>query len=253
MLISAPFNVKHNIHVQVDPLAPTGFKGLPPQWDAMLSVSGISKAEVSAHPQEVLDVLQFHMEGPPPKLPKKAALGEEQEGPTEGGVAAASAVLIAHSREPSWRSSGSRARVRSRPCRRPHVVLPCLVASRAERELDQASLFSKGDPSALFEGMRKLGEGASGTVFLGTDRRTGAKVAIKQAAVSDLANLKTEIAIQKLSAHPCIVSYLETYLHREQLWVRRAPAGPRRSRRPPSAAVSGRRREVHRAADAVAY
>ena len=43
MMISAPFNVKHNIHVQVDPSAPTGFKGLPPQWDAMLSVSGISK------------------------------------------------------------------------------------------------------------------------------------------------------------------------------------------------------------------
>ena len=75
MVISAPFNVKHNIHVQVDPAAPTGFKGLPAEWDTMLSVSGISKAEVSAHPQEVLDVLQFHMEGPPPKLPKKAVLG----------------------------------------------------------------------------------------------------------------------------------------------------------------------------------
>ena len=43
MVISAPFNVKHNIHVQVDPAAPTGFKGLPAQWDALLSVSGISK------------------------------------------------------------------------------------------------------------------------------------------------------------------------------------------------------------------
>ena len=48
MVISAPFNVKHNIHVQVDPAAPTGFKGLPAEWDTMLSVSGISKAEVSA-------------------------------------------------------------------------------------------------------------------------------------------------------------------------------------------------------------
>jgi hypothetical protein len=67
MFISAPFNVKHNIHVQVDPSAPTGFTGLPREWDAMLSVSGISKAEVTAHPQEVLSALQFHMEGPPPK------------------------------------------------------------------------------------------------------------------------------------------------------------------------------------------
>lgn len=43
MMISAPFNVQHNIHVQVDPSAPTGFKGLPAEWDAMLSASGISK------------------------------------------------------------------------------------------------------------------------------------------------------------------------------------------------------------------
>lgn len=75
MFVSAPFNVKHNIHVQVDPSAPTGFTGLPREWDAMLSVSGISKAEVTAHPQAVLSALQFHMEGPPPKLPKKVELG----------------------------------------------------------------------------------------------------------------------------------------------------------------------------------
>jgi hypothetical protein len=80
MMISAPFNVQHNIHVQVDPASNTGFKGLPPEWDAMLSASGISKAEISAHPQAVLDILQFHMEGPPapptpPKLPKRDVLG----------------------------------------------------------------------------------------------------------------------------------------------------------------------------------
>ena len=74
--------------------------------------------------------------------------------------------------------------------------------------------------------MKKLGEGASGTVYLGSDRRTGQKVAIKMAPVTDLANLKTEIAIQKLSAHPSIVSYIETYVHKEQLWVsRRNEAG----------------------------
>lgn len=81
MVIGTPFNVQHNIHVQVDPSAPTGFKGLPPEWSAMLEASGISAAEVREHPQAVLDVLHFHMEGPPapppqPKLPKREALGE---------------------------------------------------------------------------------------------------------------------------------------------------------------------------------
>lgn len=50
-------------------------QGLPPEWESVLKSSGISRDQVSAHPQEVLDVLQFHMDGgPPPKLPKKAAL-----------------------------------------------------------------------------------------------------------------------------------------------------------------------------------
>lgn len=66
--ISAPFNFKHNVHVQVDPSAPSGFKGLPPQWEAMLHASGISKAEVNAHPNEVLAVLHFHLEGEPESM-----------------------------------------------------------------------------------------------------------------------------------------------------------------------------------------
>jgi hypothetical protein len=160
--ISAPFNVKHNIHVTVDATSATGFTGLPPQWDAMLSASGISKEQIAAHPREVLDVLQFHMEGPPPKLPKKTSL---------------------------------------------------------EKELDTASMITAGDPVPLFADLKKLGEGASGQVYLGTDRRTGEKVAIKVAPASDLANLKQEIALQKMSSHPCIVSYQETFLSRDQLWV----------------------------------
>lgn len=162
MFISAPFNVKHNIHVQVDPSAPTGFTGLPREWDAMLSVSGISKAEVSAHPQEVLSALQFHMEGPPPKLPTRKSL---------------------------------------------------------ERDLDEASFISRGDPTTIFSSLVKLGEGASGQVFSGVDRDTGKSVAIKVAPASDLSNLKMEIALQKLSSHPNVVSYIETYLHKDQLWI----------------------------------
>jgi serine/threonine protein kinase len=36
--------------------------------------SGISREEVRRNPQEVLDVLQFHMDGPPPKLPSRSSL-----------------------------------------------------------------------------------------------------------------------------------------------------------------------------------
>lgn len=89
----------------------------------------------------------------------------------------------------------------------------------AEKELDSASFMSRGDPTLLYADLRKLGEGASGQVFLGTDRSSGEKVALKVAPASDLANLKQEIALQKMSTHPCIVSYKQTFLYKDQLWV----------------------------------
>ncbi|GBG33229.1 Protein kinase, putative [Hondaea fermentalgiana] len=72
--IGRPYNFQHNEHVGVDPRSSTGFTGLPDKWRMLLKASGISKEEVSAHPQEVLDVLQFHLEGPGPKIPSRQTL-----------------------------------------------------------------------------------------------------------------------------------------------------------------------------------
>lgn len=81
-------------------------------------------------------------------------------------------------------------------------------------------MIKDGDPSTVYTDMKKVGEGASGQVFLAIDKRSGERVAVKIAPASDLANLKQEIALQKLSVHPSIVSYKETYMQRDQLWVR---------------------------------
>ena len=50
-------------------------QGLPEEWREMLKRSGITKDDVKAHPQHVLDVLQFQTIGqcrPPP--PREAEL-----------------------------------------------------------------------------------------------------------------------------------------------------------------------------------
>ena len=57
--ISAPYNFRHLNHVVVDTSSPTGFRGLPADWEDMLKASGISKEQTLAHPQTVLDVLEF--------------------------------------------------------------------------------------------------------------------------------------------------------------------------------------------------
>ena len=87
------------------------------------------------------------------------------------------------------------------------------------------------DPMAIFKGInQRLGEGASGAMYLifflchrssykATDTRDGKKVAIKVCPASDLDNLKNELALQRMSKHPNIVSLYECYLWRDQLWV----------------------------------
>lgn len=160
--ISTPFNVKREHHVEVDPSAPTGFRGLPEKWEAMLTASGISREEVSAHPLEVLGALRTHMEGPTAVLPTRASY---------------------------------------------------------ERHVHEASLISPGDPRRIFAAEKQIGAGASGTVFLARDRRSSERVAIKMARGDDLGTLKYEIALQKLSAHECIVNLREAYLQDEWLWI----------------------------------
>jgi hypothetical protein len=160
--ISEPFDVRRRHHVKVDPSAATGFTGLPDTWAAMLASSGISKAEVTAHPKEVLGALRTHMEGVRPVLPSRASY---------------------------------------------------------ERLVTEASLITPGDPKRIFAAEKQIGAGASGTVFLARDTRTGERVAIKMARSSQLANLKYEIALQKMSAHQSIVTLREAYLSDDWLWV----------------------------------
>ncbi|KAI9151217.1 hypothetical protein H9P43_009832 [Blastocladiella emersonii ATCC 22665] len=61
LTISGPYNPVHLTHVGYNP--DTGeFTGLPPDWQALISMSGISKQEQSAHPQTVLDIIGFYQD-----------------------------------------------------------------------------------------------------------------------------------------------------------------------------------------------
>ena len=162
MIIGRPFNVQHLEHVGIDPRSSTGFTGLPEKWRALLQVSGITRDEIDAHPQEVLDVIQFHLQGPPPKLPTRQTL---------------------------------------------------------ERNVLKAIEIGSIDPNKILKKERKLGEGAGGVVYVCTDLRDNTKWAVKISPMSDLANIKNEIAMHSLSQHDNIVRYKETFAHGDSLWI----------------------------------
>jgi protein-serine/threonine kinase len=84
------------------------------------------------------------------------------------------------------------------------------------------SVVSKGDPSNYYTKLKKIGQGASGSVYIARNNQTQEKVAIKQ---MDLASqprkelLVNEIIVMKDTQHPNIVNYRDSFLVRGDLWV----------------------------------
>ncbi|KAJ3007632.1 Protein kinase, partial [Thoreauomyces humboldtii] len=84
------------------------------------------------------------------------------------------------------------------------------------------SVVSRGDPVAMYAKIKKVGQGASGSVYVARNTTTQAIVAIKQ---MDLASqprkelIVNEILVMKESQHPNIVNYLDSFLVKGELWV----------------------------------
>ncbi|WWD22031.1 hypothetical protein CI109_106519 [Kwoniella shandongensis] len=85
------------------------------------------------------------------------------------------------------------------------------------------SVVSPEDPAQLYSKIKKVGQGASGMVFVAKTLSTGKKVAIKQ---MDLAQqprkelIVNEIIVMKESQHPNVVNFLDSFLVRNtELWV----------------------------------
>ncbi|KAI0565523.1 Serine/threonine protein kinase [Gracilaria domingensis] len=62
VVVGKPRHFQHKTHVKVDPSHPTGFVGLPREWEIILKHSGINREMALKNPQELLDVLQVNYE-----------------------------------------------------------------------------------------------------------------------------------------------------------------------------------------------
>ncbi|KAL7412124.1 kinase-like domain-containing protein [Mrakia frigida] len=85
------------------------------------------------------------------------------------------------------------------------------------------AVVSQDDPAVLYAKIKKVGQGASGMVFVAKSLVNGTKVAIKQ---MDLAQqprkelIVNEIVVMKESHHPNVVNFIEAFLIKNQeLWV----------------------------------
>ncbi|PPQ70000.1 hypothetical protein CVT24_003775 [Panaeolus cyanescens] len=147
--------------------------------------------------------------GPPPILPlqptKKVQI-QQQEKPVKpaapaGGVAAAAAAL----EKPKEKEKR----------------ISTMTEVQIMEKLRQ--VVSDDDPKLLYSKIKKVGQGASGHVYVAKTLATGKKVAIKEMDLSHQPRkelIVNEILVMKESQHPNIVNFLDSYLVKStELWV----------------------------------
>ncbi|KAF9530409.1 kinase-like domain-containing protein [Crepidotus variabilis] len=84
------------------------------------------------------------------------------------------------------------------------------------------AICTDADPTKLYRNLVKIGQGASGGVYTAYQVGTNVSVAIKQMDLDkqpkkDL--IINEILVMRSSRHPNIVNYIDSFLHKNDLWV----------------------------------
>lgn len=105
------------------------------------------------------------------------------------------------------------------------VAVERRISTMTEAEVMEKlrSVVSSGDPSTLYSKIKKVGQGASGSVYVAKHLTTNTKVAIKQMDLSLQPRKElvvNEILVMKESSNLNIVNYLDSFLVKNQeLWV----------------------------------
>ncbi|CAH8523674.1 unnamed protein product [Schistosoma turkestanicum] len=248
--ISGPTNVVKHVHVTYD--QETGqFHGIPDYWKEMIENSNFSAEDRKNNADKILNAVTAFKESQKTKylgfeglesveeddeLEKKMRMfilnpKEEQKNNTTAASSHLKAKLTAPAIE---RKNG--AVTPPLPPPKPsfsdlNKPAAPLLRKRVRRKLTDEEFYSElnsvithENPRDIYSVESELGTGASGTVRLGRNKRTGQIVAIKVMKLDKQPNrdlIVSEIAVMKRIRHENIVNYLESYLLRNenQLWV----------------------------------
>lgn len=254
-VISNPSNFEHTVHVGFDPL--TGeFTGMPESWATLLKSANITKSEQKKNPQAVLDVLTYydtHKEPQDEKFMLNMKPPSSSSSKSNLSDKLSARVILSQTKQdtsPTVSADGEEEEEESPPP--PIAARPDKTKSIYTKPLDQEeksndvgsdnktekpkkakmtseeimeklrTIVSIGDPNRKYTKMEKIGQGASGTVFIAVEVATGREVAIKTMNLSQQPKKEliiNEILVMRENQNPNIVNYLDSYLVGEELWV----------------------------------
>eukprot|EP00744_Colponema_vietnamica_P014309 GILI01020032.1.p1 GENE.GILI01020032.1~~GILI01020032.1.p1 ORF type:complete len:517 (+),score=109.31 GILI01020032.1:115-1665(+) len=236
--IGTPTNVQRAVHVEFDPMTGT-YKGMPDVWQPHLGLPSSCVAQSTK-----TSGLGDHVAPRKPSKLVKDTLMRKESLPTIGMPTSVShnvhVEVDADSQvgfrglPPEWEqlllnSGVSQAEINANPtaafgCIEYHKFGPKPPPKLHEfqSELQTTANFLEADPIAQYDVIKKVGEGASGSVYICKDRATGQQFALKSVKVrkeSELQDIRNEIALMKLSEHPNVVRCFETYAFSNALWL----------------------------------
>ncbi|KAH7333628.1 kinase-like domain-containing protein [Rhizoctonia solani] len=170
-----------------------------------LSIDAQPEAPTPARVKQEPAKPQLKAARPPPPPPSAPAVDKDE--PALTGTAAAAAALEGTNKPKTTATAAERR-----------------ISTMTEAQIMDKlrSVVSKDDPKTLYSTIRKVGQGASGHVFVAKKLSDGQKVAIKQMDLTQQPRkelIVNEILVMKESRHPNIVNFLESYLLRTDLWV----------------------------------
>jgi p21-activated kinase 1 len=98
--------------------------------------------------------------------------------------------------------------------------------ARPSKEIDIVAklnaICTDADPTKLYRSLNKIGQGASGGVYTAYEVVSNRSVAIKQMNLEQQPKkdlIINEILVMKDSKHKNIVNFMDSFLHRGDLWV----------------------------------
>lgn len=243
--ISAPLDFVHEVHVGFD--SDTGeFSGLPDQWSKLLQVSGITRNEMAKNPQGLVDVLGFYTEDVQGHQQEEGSkfmtLEKKNQGVSTGpkldikstAPPPTSAPPVVGPR-PDFTKSDKTKPIQAAPAAaaaapKEEAAAPIRKKDASKKKMSDDEVIAELrkivnpiDPSDLFRDLKKIGQGASGTVFTAINKATGQSVAIKQMNLAQQPKKEliiNEILVMRENQQENVVNYVDSFLlGKEELWV----------------------------------
>ncbi|XP_014779007.1 serine/threonine-protein kinase PAK 3 isoform X3 [Octopus bimaculoides] len=260
-VISHPSNFEHTVHVGFDPHTGE-FTGMPESWAKLLQNSNISKLEQKKNPQAVLDVLNYYDNSTKEKKESKYMHIKQSSSTSSGSSSSSvrpsfsdkfgTTLVICPKTENSAPTTPEEEEEEEEEVPPPITTRPDKTKSiytkpiepedktngatqggqkekPKKKKMSDEEIVEKlrtivtiGDPNRKYTKMEKIGQGASGTVFIAIEIATGREVAIKTMNLSQQPKKEliiNEILVMRENQNPNIVNYLDSYLVGEELWV----------------------------------